>query len=71
MEIGLMDIIQFALNVGQHKYTCSPITYSLVYAVLAASLAISAGGVYVWLRFVRTQPEVKVSDVFLTESEKE
>jgi len=71
MEIGLMDIIQFVMNVGQHKYTCSLVSYSLVYAILAMSLVISAGGVYVWLRFVRTQPRVKVSGVLLIENEKE
>lgn len=41
---------------GRKAYSCSPESHALAYAIVAMALMISIGGVYVWRRFIRTQP---------------
>lgn len=35
---------------------CSGESHALLYAIFIMAVLISAGGVYVWRRFIRTQP---------------
>lgn len=35
---------------------CSPPSHAFLYVLIASSTAIALGGVYVWRRFIRTQP---------------
>lgn len=36
---------------------CSASSHAFLYVLFASSLAIAIGGVYVWRRFIRTQPQ--------------
>ena len=38
-------------------YMCSPASHAFLYVLIASSTAIALGGVYVWRRFIRTQPK--------------
>ena len=40
----------------QSTESCSAYSHALMYAVLVSSVLIAVGGVFVWRRFIRTQP---------------
>lgn len=42
---------------------CSPESYALLYSIITSSVLISLAGVYVWMRFIRTQPAAIKADI--------
>ena len=37
--------------------SCSATSHALMYSIMASTVLISVGGVFVWRRFIRTQPK--------------
>lgn len=41
---------------------CSPTSQYLLFSIIFSSLMISVGGIYVWRKYIRTQPGVVATD---------
>lgn len=59
MELFVMSLVQSIGSWGKSTQSCSATSHALLYSILFSSVLISAVGVYVWRRFIRTQPGVK------------
>lgn len=45
---------------GKETYSCSAESHTFAYTLLIMSVIFSTGGVYVWRRFIRTQPSATI-----------
>lgn len=59
-EIMNFDSLMFMFT-GINAYSCGPAPHALLYSIMAMTVLIAAGGVYVWRRFIRTKPVVVVA----------
>jgi hypothetical protein len=41
---------------GARAYSCSPQSHALMYSIIAMAILMSFGGIFVYKRFIRTQP---------------
>jgi uncharacterized membrane protein YidH (DUF202 family) len=55
MDYGF-SIVKAIGSWGRSTQSCSATSQALLYSIIVSSILISAVGVYVWLRFIRTQP---------------
>lgn len=58
MPESMYGLVASATGWGHKAYSCSPESHALVYAIMAMAVGISAGGVWVWKRHIRTQPSI-------------
>jgi hypothetical protein len=60
MDLISIPFYNFFVNFFRTSERCSAESHTLIYLIMGSSLLITCIGVYVWLRFIRTQPGVKV-----------
>lgn len=60
MEFDAVALFMALADWSETANRCTPFSHALLYSIAAMSLMISAGGIYVWRRFIRSQSVVKV-----------
>lgn len=60
MEFDALALFWALADWVESTNRCTPFSHALLYSIAAMSVMISVGGIYVWRRFIRSQPVVKV-----------
>ncbi len=58
--MDLLDGFRFISRFLLASRECSAASHALLYSILVTAVAISLGGIYVWRRFIRNQPTMKM-----------
>lgn len=59
----VIDVARGLIRWQRSTQMCSAPSHAFLYTFMASSTAIALGGVYVWRRFIRTQPISKPTEV--------
>lgn len=51
-----MEFFTSLFSWAKSTQMCSPMSQTLLFSIILSSLLIAVGGVYVWRRYIRTQP---------------